>query len=104
MEAFHEKTQTYFRGKSYKKVNENQKFQNVVFFQKHQNFETSDFHWLFHRKILEDKFAIFHQKFPSSRIGSSELSGRIPFKFGLKWPHKVALGGKIVFFPEGAIV
>ena len=34
--------------------------------------------------IFVHKFVIFQHSFPSSRIDISVLSGRIPFKFGLK--------------------
>ncbi len=97
MEAFDEKSQTYFRKFSYRKINENRKFQNFNFFDENQIFGIFNFHWLFDRKIFENNFVIFHQKLPSSSIDIFELSHRIPFEFGLKWPHKVALGGKIVY-------
>ena len=97
MEAFGEKSQTYFWKFSHRKVDENRKFQNFNFLRKNRNFEIFDFHWLFDRIFfVENKLALFHEKHPSLKINSSELSGRIPFKVGLKWPHELAPGGKTI--------
>ena len=47
-------------------------------------------------KFSKNMLALFHEKHPSLKINSSELSGRIPFKVGLKWPHELAPGGKTI--------
>ena len=71
-------------------------FKIVIFFEKIEILKFSIFIDFSIGFFFENKLALFHEKHPSLKINSSELSGRIPFKVGLKWPHELAPGGKTI--------